>query len=140
MKRTINLLVIASSLTVASLSAQDPIIIPQVPPVVEITVDPTPIINNIYLMTDSAMIDNLNRNLEALRIEIAAQECDTCGGTSSIVRVGAILLPVLLWIGWELRGIKNNSAGTPGEDGVDGVDGQDGEDGKDGKHQYGESG
>ncbi len=152
MKITFALLKIPFALLLLAvpLAAQDPIIIPQVPPIVEITVEPTPIEVTVEVMTDSAMIANLNRNLEALRIEIAAQECNNCGGASTTTKIAVgVLVPVLFWIALELRGIKNNSVGLPGapgqdgadgKDGVDGLDGSDGADGKDGKHQYWEEG
>ena len=99
-------------------------------PDVNVNLPPLEITNEITVMSDSAMIANLNRNLEALRVEIAAQECNTCGGANTTTKVAvAVLIPVLVWIAWELRGIKNNSAGIPGEPGKDGVDGEDGEDG-----------
>ncbi len=99
-------------------------------PDVNVNLPPMEITNEITVMSDSAMIANLNRNLEALRVEIAAQECNTCGGANTTTKVAvAVLIPVLVWIAWELRGIKNNSAGVPGEPGRDGVDGEDGEDG-----------
>lgn len=105
---------------------------------VEIT-NEHPITNeiNIEVMTDSAMVANLNRNLEALRTQIAEGECNTCGGANTTTKIAvAVLLPVLVWIAWELRGIKNNSAGVPGERGKDGSDGVDGQDGKDGEHHH----
>jgi hypothetical protein len=108
-------------------------------PDVNVVVDPTPITieNNVQVMSDSVMIANLNRNLEALRVEIAAQECNTCGGANRTTKIAvAVLIPVLVWIAWELRGIKNNSAGVPGEPGKDGSDGVDGEDGEDGHHDH----
>ena len=46
-------------------------------PDVNVNLPPLEITNEITVMSDSAMIANLNRNLEALRIEIAAQECNT---------------------------------------------------------------
>lgn len=122
-------------LLAAPLSAQQTVVVPDV----NVQVEPTPITieNNVEVMSDSAMIANLNRNLEALRLEIAAQECNTCGGANTTTKVAvAVLIPVLVWIAWELRGIKNNSEGIPGERGRDGKDGVDGEDGEDGHHDH----
>lgn len=92
-----------------------------------------PIVNNITLMSDSAMIANLNANLVALREQITADKCNTCGGATTTTKIAvAVLIPALLWIAWELRGIKNNSQGTPGAPGKDGIDGMDGQDGEPG--------
>ncbi len=123
-------------LLAAPLGAQQTVVVPDVN--VPITVSPTPFVNNINVMTDSAMIANLNENLRLLREDIAAGECNTCGGANTTTKVAvAILLPVLVWIAWELRGIKNNSersggVGAQGVGGINGVDGQDGADGTDG--------
>jgi hypothetical protein len=93
------------------------------------------------VMTDSVMIANLNRNLEALyELLDEANACNTCGeapkaSTTQKIAVG-VLIPVLVWIAWELRGIKNNSAGVPGKDGSDGVDGVDGQDGEHHNHGH----
>ncbi len=121
-------------LLAAPLSAQQTVVVPDV----NVQVEPTPITieNNVEVMSDSAMIANLNRNLEALRVEIAAQECNTCGGANTTTKVAvAVLIPVLVWIAWELRGIKNNSEGIPGADGKDGSDGVDGVDGESHDHK-----
>ena len=139
---------ICALLVASPLAAQQTVTIP--PPDIIVNLPPLEITNEIRVMSDSAMIANLNRNLEALREQIAERECNTCGGANTTTKVAvAVLIPVLIWIAWELRGIKNNSEGTPGapgKDGVDGADGQDGKDGEDGEdhdddhHQYGESG
>ncbi len=121
-------------LLAAPLSAQQTVVVPDV----NVQVEPTPITieNNVEVMSDSAMIANLNRNLEALRVEIAAQECNTCGGANTTTKVAvAVLIPVLVWIAWELRGIKNNSEGIPGQPGKDGSDGVDGVDGESHDHK-----
>jgi hypothetical protein len=128
-----NYVVIAALLLAAPLSAQveQRTLVPDV----NVNLPPLEITNEITVMSDSAMIANLNRNLEALRVEIASQECNTCGGANTTTKIAvAVLIPVLVWIAWELRGIKNNSAGVPGEPGRDGSDGVDGEDGTDGEH------
>ena len=122
------LLLVTGVLWVSPLVAQQTVVVPDVENVINLP--PLEITNEITVMSDSAMIANLNRNLEALRVEIAAQECNTCGGANTTTKVAvAVLIPVLVWIAWELRGIKNNSAGIPGEPGKDGVVGEDGEDG-----------
>ena len=119
---------LALLLLAVPLSAQQTVVVPDVENVINLPA--LEITNEITVMSDSAMIANLNRNLEALRVEIAAQECNTCGGANTTTKIAvAVLIPVLVWIAWELRGIKNNSAGVPGEPGKDGVDGEDGEDG-----------
>ena len=86
-------------------------------------------------MSDSVRQANFDRNMEGLRELLAEDECDTCGGATTTEKIGLVLIPVLAWIAWELRGIKNNTEGVPGpagQDGSDGVDGQDGQDGEDG--------
>lgn len=135
------------ALLVASpLAAQQTVVVPDV----TINLPPLEITNEITVMTDSAMIANLTRNLEALRVQIAERECNACEGANTTTKIAvAVLLPVLVWIAWEIRGIRKNSAGIPGEpgkDGADGKDGQDGQDGEDGEdhdddhhHKYGES-
>ncbi len=117
-------------LLAAPLSAQQTVVYPDVQIDNTVNVEPTPI--EITVMSDSVMISNLNRNLEALRQQIADSER---GGANTTTKIAvAVLIPVLVWIAWELRGIKNNSAGIPGEPGRDGSDGVDGQDGEDGDH------
>ena len=130
-------------------------------PDVNVNLPPLEIINQITVMSDSAMIANLNRNLEALRLEIAAQGCNTCGGTSTTTKLalGAVM-PLLFWMAISLhRGSKDSPdhhpgergpqgpqgepgetgpSGPPGEQGPPGEPGKDGKDGKDGQ-DYGES-
>jgi hypothetical protein len=70
------------------------------------------IINEITVMTDSAMIANLNANLEALRVEIAGRECNACGGTSTVVQAANVaLVAAAFFIGWQLKGIKEKPNG-----------------------------
>lgn len=89
------------------ISAQQTVVVPDV--VVPITVSPTPFVNNITVMSDSAMIANLaenNRLLQEMLVE--ERECSTCGGGVSTTVVGlSIFGPLLFWIAIELRGIKN---------------------------------
>ena len=135
---------LALLLLAAPLAGQQTVVVPDV----NVQGDSIFITNevNVEVMSDSVMIANLNRNLEALRVIIAEQECNTCGGANTTTKIAvAVLIPVLVWIAWELRGIKNNSEGVPGPAGQDGSDGQDGEDGEDGHDDddddhYGESG
>jgi hypothetical protein len=62
-------------------------------------------------MTDSAMIANLNRNLEALRLEIAAQECNTCG-SSRVVRAGqGALVLIAAFMAWQVKKIADKPNG-----------------------------
>lgn len=87
-------------------------------------------------MSDSVRQANFERNMEAFRELVAErnQECNTCGGANTTTKIAVgVLIPVLVWIAWELRGIKNNSEGVPGPAGKDGSDGVDGQDGKDGE-------
>lgn len=128
------LLLVTGVLWVSPLSAQQTVVVPDV----DITVNGDTIVVNVTVMSDSTMLANLNRNLEALHQQIADSECNTCGGANTTTKIAvAVLIPVLVWIAWELRGIKNNSAGVPGEPGKDGSDGVDGEDGTDGHHDHG---
>ncbi len=76
-------------------------------PDVNVNLPPLEITNEITVMSDSAMIANLNRNLEALRIEIAAQECNTCGG-SDLVRVGqGALVLIAAFMAWQVKKIAD---------------------------------
>lgn len=128
---------LALLLLAAPLSAQQTVVVPDV----NVQVEPTPITieNNVQVMSDSAMVANFNANMDAFRAYLEQErECNTCGGASTTTKVAvAVLIPVLVWIAWELRGIKNNSAGIPGEPGKDGSDGVDGEDGHhDHRHKH----
>ena len=87
-------------------------------------------------MSDSVRQANFDRNMEGLRELLAEDECNTCGGATTTQKIGLAILPVLVWIAWELRGIKNNSEGVPGEPGRDGSDGEDGEDGEHHNHGH----
>jgi hypothetical protein len=80
-------------------------------PDVNVNLPPLEITNEITVMTDSAMIANLNRNLEALRVEIAAQECNTCGG-SDLVRVGqGALVLIAAFMAWQVKKIADKPNG-----------------------------
>ncbi len=100
------------ALLVASpLAAQDPqtVVVPNVENTINLP--PLEITNEITVMTDSAMIANLNRNLEALRLEIAAQECNTCG-TSNVVRVGqGALVLIAAFMAWQVKKIADKPNG-----------------------------
>ncbi len=79
---------------------------------VEITND-HPVTNeiNVNVMTDSTMLANLNRNLEALRLEIAAQECNTCG-SSNVVRAGqGVLVLIAAFMAWQVKKIADKPNG-----------------------------
>lgn len=92
-------------LLAAPLSAQQTVVYPDVQIDNTVNVEPTPI--EITVMTDSAMIANLNRNLEALRLEIAAQECNTCGG-SNVVRIGqGALVLIAAFMAWQVKKIAD---------------------------------
>lgn len=95
-------------LLAAPLSAQQQVTIP--PPDINVNLPPLEITNNITVMSDSAMIANLNRNLEALRLEIAAQECNTCG-TPGVVRVGqGALVLIAAFMAWQVKKIADRPA------------------------------
>ena len=100
------------ALLVASpLAAQDPqtVVVPNVENTVNLP--PLEITNEITVMSDSAMIANLNRNLEALRLEIAAQECNTCG-TSNVVRAGqGVLVLIAAFMAWQVKKIADKPNG-----------------------------
>ncbi len=100
------------ALLVASpLAAQDPqtVVVPNVENTINLP--PLEITNEITVMSDSAMIANLNRNLEALRLEIAAQECNTCGG-SDLVRVGqGALVLIAAFMAWQVKKIADKPNG-----------------------------
>jgi hypothetical protein len=98
---------IAILLACSRVEGQQTVVVPDV----NVQVEPTPITieNTVNVMSDSTMIANLNRNIEALREQIAADECNTCGqGATTTNKIAvAVLIPVLIWIALELRGIKN---------------------------------
>ena len=105
------LVYIGLTLLAAPLAAQEPIIINQQPPVVNLTTPPPQVFNEITVMTDSAMIANLNRNLEALRLQIAAQECNTCG-SSNVVRAGqGVLALIAAFMAWQVKKIADKPNG-----------------------------
>ena len=92
-------------LLAAPLSAQQTVVVPDVTNTINLP--PLEITNEITVMSDSAMIANLNRNLEALRVEIAAQECNTCGG-SDLVRVGqGALVLIAAFMAWQVKKIAD---------------------------------
>jgi hypothetical protein len=64
----------------------------------EITVNGDTIVVNVNVMSDSVALANLNRNLEALRQQIADSECNTCGGGTNTTVVLGVVGPLLLWI------------------------------------------
>ena len=100
------------ALLVASpLAAQDPqtVVVPNVENTINLP--PLEVTNEITVMSDSAMIANLNRNLEALRLEIAAQECNTCGG-STVVRIGqGALVLIAAFMAWQVKKIADRPNG-----------------------------
>ena len=105
------LLLLTGVLWVGPLSAQEPITIPQIAPEVNVNLPPLEITNEITVMSDSAMIANLNRNLEALRLQIAAQECNTCGG-SDLVRAGqGVLVLIAAFMAWQVKKIADKPNG-----------------------------
>ena len=100
---------ICALLVASPLAAQQTVTIP--PPDINVNLPPFEITNEITVMTDSAMIANLNRNLEALRLEIAAQECNTCG-TPTEVRVGqGVLVLSAAFRAWQVKKIADKPNG-----------------------------
>jgi hypothetical protein len=100
---------LALLLLAAPLSAQQTVVVPDV----NVVVEPTPITieNNVEVMSDSEMIANLNRNLEALRLQIAAQECNTCG-SSNLVRAGqGVLVVIAAFMAWQVKKIADRPNG-----------------------------
>ena len=96
-------------LLAAPLSAQQTVVVPDVTNTINLP--PLEVVNEITVMTDSAMIANLNRNLEALRLEIAAQECNTCG-TSNVVRIGqGALVLIAAFMAWQVKKIADKPNG-----------------------------
>jgi hypothetical protein len=119
--RSFSLLLVTGVLWVGQLAGQDPIVIPQVPPVVENTINlpPLEITNEITVMSDSAMIANLNANLVGLRQEIAERECNTCGG-SNLVRVGqGALVIIAAFMAWQVKRIADRPADIHNDGDVD---------------------
>ncbi len=85
-------------------------------PDVNVNLPPLEITNEITVMSDSAMIANLNRNLEALRLEVAAQECNTCGG-STVVRIGqGALVLIAAFMAWQVKKIADRPNGDTNVD------------------------
>ncbi len=97
---------LALLLLAAPLSAQQTVVVPDV----NVQVEPTPITieNNVEVLTDSIMQLRIAEAIEGIRAELASDECNTCGGASTTMKIGVgVLIPVLVWIALELRGIKN---------------------------------
>ena len=103
------LVYIGLTLLAAPLAAQQQVTIP--PPDINVNLPPLEITNEITVMTDSAMIANLNRNLVALRQEIVASRCDTCG-SSKVVRAGqGVLVLIAAFIAWQVKKIADKPNG-----------------------------
>lgn len=63
------------------------------------------------VMTDSAALANLNRNLEALRQQIADKQCNTCGSAPVTQKLAlGIVGPLLLWIAISLHNSRNQDS------------------------------
>ena len=98
--------VLALLLLAAPLSAQQTVVVPDV--VVPITVPvPEVTVNVPPSMSDSTRAVNLALNNELLRQLLERDGCNTCGGANGTTVAVSVLIPVLLWMAWELRGIKN---------------------------------
>ena len=107
--RRFSLLLVTGVLWVSPLAGQQQTT--TIVPDVEVTLPPMQITNEITVMSDSVMIANLNRNLEALRLQIAAQECDTCGGTATVVRIGqGALVLIAGFMAWQLKRLADRPA------------------------------
>ena len=108
--RLMILLIIGHALVAAPCLAQQSSTTTLTPPI-NINLPPLEITNEITVMSDSAMIANLNRNLEALRLEIAAQECNTCG-SSNVVRAGqGALVLIAAFMAWQVKKIADKPNG-----------------------------
>jgi len=109
--RSSSLLLVMGVLWVGPLAGQDPqtVVVPNVENTINLP--PLEVTNEITVMSDSAMIANLNRNLEALRLEIASQECNTCGG-STVVRIGqGALVLIAAFMAWQVKKIADRPNG-----------------------------
>ena len=92
-------------LLAAPLSAQQTVVYPDIQNTVN--VEPTPIINQINVMSDSLRDERIAAALESMAAEIAERGCDQCGGTSTVVRIGqGALLTILAWGVYELRQLR----------------------------------
>ena len=72
-------------------------------------------------MSDSARRAHLPRTPDALRVEIAAQECNTCGG-STVVRIGqGALVLIAAFMAWQVKKIADRppSVHNDGDTNVD---------------------
>lgn len=93
-------------LLAAPLSAQQTVVVPDV----NVQVEPTPITieNNVEVLTDSVMQLRIAEAIEGIRAELESDECNTCGGANTTTKIAVgVIIPVLVWIALELRGIKN---------------------------------
>jgi len=97
---------LALLLIAVPLGAQQTVVVPDV----NVQVEPTPITieNNVEVLTDSVMQLRIAEAIEGIRAELEADECNTCGGASTTNKIAVgVVIPVLIWIALELRGIKN---------------------------------
>ena len=96
-------------LLAAPLSAQEPQTV--VVPNVEITVPVPEVFNEVNIevpMSDSIRDARIADALESIAAAIEAQGCDTCGGTSNVVRIGqGALVLAAFFIGWQLKRIAD---------------------------------
>lgn len=100
-------------LLAAPLAAQQTVVVPNVN--VEVQVEPTPF--EIFIqpssMSDSAMVANLAENNRLLRERLTQEQgCNTCGGTSTVVRIGqSTLILIGAFMAWQLKRIADKPNG-----------------------------
>ena len=99
-----------ASLIVCPLSAQQQAT--TLVPDVEITVNGDTIVVNVEVMSDSTQNARIADAIEGLTAQIAAAECDQCGGTSGVVRVGqGALVLILGYVAYQLKRIADKPNG-----------------------------
>ena len=110
MTRTTSLLLVFIGLVAATMvEAQQT----QTTIVPDVIVGPTPveIFNEVTVMSDSTMLARIADILQGMRDDAAAKECDTCGSTSNVVRVGqAGLVLMAFWIAVSANKIANRES------------------------------
>jgi hypothetical protein len=85
--------------TVAIVTINGDTVVVNIDVLIEHNTDPLP----------DSLLANFERNMQNLRDQLAVREpCNTCGGASTTNKIAVgIVIPVLIWIALELRGIKN---------------------------------
>jgi len=98
-------------LLAAPLAAQDPVGTIRVEsPAVTVEGDSIFITNEITVMPDSVRLARIAVALEDIGLQIAEQECNTCGG-SNLVRVGqGALVLIAAFMAWQVKKIADRPA------------------------------